>query len=283
MTIEPWAIGVLLFAALTHALWNAVVKSSGDRLFALTTIMATSGVLCLPLMILVEPPAPESWPFLGASIVIHLIYYLGLSWAYRHGDLSTAYPVARGAAPLLVATGAAVFAGQLLSPLAIAGIALTSFGISMFAFEHGLPRRHNFKPFVSALFVSLMIASYTVVDGMGLRRTPDPFSYIAWLFVIDGLPLFLWALAFRRKTYLGHLRVNWKREISGGALSLVAYAMVLYILSFSGMAMVSALRETSVLFAVVIGAIRLHERFGVYRWVAAFVVTAGVIVMQIAG
>lgn len=283
MSIEPWAVAVLLLAALTHALWNAVVKASGDRLFALTTIMATSGALCVPVMLAVEPPAPDSWPFLGASIVVHLVYYLGLSWAYRHGDLSTAYPVARGAAPLLVAVGAAIFAGQILSPLAAAGIVLTSFGISMFAFEKGLPRRTNYKPFLSAFFVSTMIASYTVIDGMGLRRTPDPLAYIAWLFVIDAIPLFVWALVVRREAYLTHLSVNWKREIAGGALSLVAYAMVLYILSFSGMALVSALRETSVLFAVAIGAIRLHETFGAYRWIAAFVVTAGIVVMNVAG
>ncbi|MEQ8665330.1 MAG: EamA family transporter [Rhodospirillales bacterium] len=283
MTIEPWAVGVLLLAALTHALWNAVVKSSGDRLFALTTIMAAGGAICAPLLFVTEPPAPESWPFLAASVVVHLVYYLGLSWAYAHGDLSTAYPVARGAAPLMVAIGAAVFAGQILSPVASTGIVVTSVGISMFAFENGLPRRATYKPFLSAFFVSTMIATYTVIDGMGLRRTPDPLAYIAWLFVIDAIPLFVWALVVRHRAYVEHLRTNWRREVVGGALSVIAYGMVLYILSFSGMAMVSALRETSVLFAVAIGAIRLKETFGAYRWIAAFVVTAGIIVMNVGG
>lgn len=280
MAIEPWVIAVLLVAAVTHALWNAVVKSSGDRLFAVTSITAVGGLLFVPVLFFVEPPAVESWPFLFASIVIHTGYYVSLVWAYRYGDLSAAYPVARGSAPLLIAIGAAVFAGQVLGPVAAVGVVVTSVGISMFAFEKGLPRGENFKPFVTAFSVSLLIAGYTVVDGMGLRRTPSSIAYIAWLFVLDMLPILFYTVATRGEAFVRHFRLNWRREAAGGVLSAVAYAMVLYVLAFSGMAHVSALRETSVLFAVIIGAIKLKERFGIFRWTAALIVTTGVIVMQ---
>lgn len=280
MTTEPWVVGVLLLAAVTHALWNAALKSSNNRLFSITTIMATSGSLFLPVLFFVDLPAPESWPYMTASVVIHLGYYYALVWAYRHGDLSAAYPVARGGAPLLVALGAALFAGQILSPYETAGIFLASGGISMIAFEKGLPRGDLFKPFASAFAVSLLIAGYTVSDGMGLRRTPEALPYIAWLFVLAGIPLLAIVLSTRPADYFSHFSVAWKTDIMGGVFSALAYALVLYVLSFSGMAHVSALRETSVLFAVIIGAIKLKEHFGLFRWTAAVLVTAGIVIMQ---
>jgi len=283
MSMEPWVVAVLLTAAVTHALWNAVVKASGDRLFAVTSVTAVGGALFVPVLFVVEPPAVESWPFIFASTVIHTAYYVSLVWAYRYGDLSAAYPVARGSAPLLIAIGAAVFADQDLSTQAAVGVVVTSAGISMFAFEKGLPRGDNFKPFLTAFTVSLLIASYTVIDGLGLRRTPEALSYIAWLFVLDMLPILIFTVVTRGEAFARHFKLNGRREAAGGVLSAVAYALVLYVLAFSGMAHVSALRETSVLFAVIIGAIKLKERFGLFRWVAAFVVTAGVIVMQFGG
>lgn len=281
MTTEPWVIPVVLIAALAHATWNALVKSSADRLFTMTSIMTVAGLLYTPALFWVDFPVPEAWPFLMASVVLHIGYNVGLVWAYKQGDLSTAYPIARGGSPLLVAVGAWLFAGEALSPLALLGISLVSCGISMFAFERGLPRGEHMKPFGIAVLVAATIASYTVVDGSGLRITSTPFSYIAWHFVLDALPLALFALVWRRAEYLKHLGKYWKREFLGGAFSSLAYTLVLFVMSFNGMAAVSALRETSVLFAVAIGAIKLHETFGVYRWTAAFVVTSGIVVMQL--
>ena len=283
MTIAPWAVAALLFAGFAHACWNAVLKSSGSRLMTITTIMAVGGICFVPFMILLPPPAPASWPFLAASVVLHCFYYAALIWAYRHGDLSSAYPVARGSAPVLVGLGAALFADQIPTSLAATGVVMASIGISMVAFEKGWPRGDKFKPFATAFLVSLTIGSYTVVDGIGLRRTPGALPYIAWLFVIDAIPLLVYVAVTKRSAYVDHLRRFWKLEAVGGILSALAYALVLYILAFSGMAQVSALRETSVLFAVAIGAFRLKEKFGVFRWTAALIVTAGVIVMQLGG
>ena len=271
----------LLFAAFTHAAWNAVVKSSGDRLLSMATIMVTGAVVMLPVMIVIEPPAPEAWPFLAGAILLHCAYYASLVYAYRFGDLSTTYPIARGAAPMLVAVGAAWFADQTLSSTEMLGVVLVSAGICMFALEKGMPRRDGVKSLLSALSVSLLIGGYMVVDGLGLRRTPDALAYIAWLFVLDGLLMFFGVIAFRGRAYITHLRTYWRREIAGGLLSVIAYTVVLYILAFSGMAFVSALRETSVLFAVAIGTWRLGEKFGPYRWCAAFIVTAGIIIMSL--
>lgn len=283
MTTEPWVIAALLAAALIHAMWNAVLKSSGSRMLSMATITASSALFALPLVFVFPLPAPEAWPYLIASVILHLGYFIALILAYRHGDLSTAYPVARGCAPLFVTLGAAVAIGQVLTPLETFGVVMISCGISMFAFEKGLPQRHTIKPFATAITVSLFIGAYTVVDGIGLRNTPQSLSYIGWLFVLEGIPLIAYVSIVHGARYRAHLRDNWKPEVVGGALSMVAYALVLFVLAFSVMAHVSALRETSVLFAVLIGAYKLKERFGLFRWSAAIIVTTGIIVMHAGG
>lgn len=283
MSLEPHLAALVLLAALAHASWNAIVKTSGDRLFTLTTVVGLGSVLYLPALFVLDVPPPAAWPWLITSTVLHLGYFAALAWAYRHGDLSAVYPISRGSSPVLVGIGAALFAGQVLSPGATAGVLSVSAGISLFAFERGIPRGDLLKPVGIALLVGLLIASYTVVDGIGLRRTPDPFSYIAWLFVLDVVPLVTYVLAFRAAGYARHLRRHWRPEMIGGFFTFLAYSLVLYVLSTSGMAFVSALRETSVLFAVIIGAVRLKERFGVVRWAAALLVVAGVVTMNVAG
>ena len=153
----------------------------------------------------------------------------------------------------------------------------------LFAFEKGLPTRHILKPLIMALLVGGFIAAYTVVDGLGLRHSPSSFSYIAWLSFIDGIPLMALALIFRRNDFLQYLASDGRKAIVGGVFSLGAYALVLYVLSIGSMAHVSALRETSMLFAVAIGAITLKERFGRIRWIAAIAIVAGVVLMHVSG
>lgn len=283
MALEPHLIAIVLFAALVHATWNALVKVSGDRFFAMAAIMGTGTIVMIPAIFYVDWPTAEAWPFLLISSLLHLGYFGLLIFSYRHGDLSAVYPVARGSSPLLIALGAYVFAAQSLSPGAALGLALASGGMCLFAFEKGLPTRHLMKPLVLALMVGGFIAAYTVVDGLGLRYSPSSFSYIAWLSFLDGIPLMAWAVIFQRNAFITYLRTDGRKAMLGGVFSLGAYAMVLYVLSIGSMAHVSALRETSVLFAVVLGAVTLKERFGSIRWVAAAAIVAGVVTMNLAG
>lgn len=281
MGLDLYLIALLLLAAFSHASWNAVVKSSGDRLFTMATVMAVGTFVYGPVLFFVDVPPLEVWPYLIASFLLHLGYFLFLTFAYRHGDLSAVYPIARGASPLMVAGGAALFAGQILSPAATLGVVAASFGICLFAFEKGLPTRHIMKPLMLAFGVSCFIASYTVVDGLGLLKTETPYGYIAWLNFLDGIPLLIWAFATRGEAYVAYVKSDGRKAIIGGFLAMLAYALVLYALSVGGMAHVSALRETSVLFAVVLGAVTLGEKFGVIRWIAAIAIVGGVSSMHI--
>ncbi len=283
MALEPHLVLIVLFAALMHATWNALVKVSGDRFFTMATLMGTGTVILFPALFFVPWPSAEAWPFLLISSVLHLGYFGVLIFSYRFGDLSAVYPVARGSSPVLIALGAYLFAAQSLSMGAALGLALASGGMCLFAFEKGLPTRHLLKPLMMALMVGGFIAAYTVVDGLGLRHSPTSFSYIAWLSFLDGIPLMAWAIIFQGDAFRTYLRKDGRKAMVGGIFSLAAYALVLYVLSIGSMAYVSALRETSVLFAVILGALTLKERFGAIRWVAAVAIVSGVVTMHVAG
>lgn len=280
MALDTMAVIFVLAAAVLHAGWNALVKGAADKtaMFIGITVcgsaMSAVGAAFLPL------PHPDSWRFLLASTVIHYAYYIFLLNSYRLGDLSQVYPVARGSAPLLVAIGGFFFAGEALSPVGIAAVALTSFGIMMLAFENGVPRGDNRKPLLFALATGLMIATYTVVDGMGVRRAGEPLSYIFWLFALQGVPFFLWLLFWRRQRFVGYMRRNWRLVLAGGIATELAYGLVIFALSLGAMAPVSALRETSTILATILGAVVLKERFGKGRYVAACLVASGVVVLN---
>ena len=283
MALEPHLIAIVIFAALMHATWNALVKVSGDRFFTMAALMGTGTIILIPALFYVDWPTAEAWPYLLVSSLLHLGYFGVLIFSYRFGDLSAVYPAARGSSPVLIAVGAYLFAAQSISMSAALGLALASGGMCLFAFEKGLPTRHLMKPLLMALTVGVFIASYTVVDGIGLRYSSSAFSYIAWLSFLDGIPLMAWAFIFQGNAFRTYLRTDGRKAMVGGVFSLAAYALVLYVLSIGSMAHVSALRETSVLFAVVLGAVTLKERFGAIRCVAAIAIVTGVVTMHVVG
>jgi len=281
MPLELPAALLVLAAAVMHASWNAIVKGSGDHLLTMAFVAFWPMVPALAAALLwLKAPAPTSWPFLAGSMLVHIGYYAGLVQAYRYGDLSQVYPLARGSAPVMVALVSALAAGELLPWGGFAGIALVSLGTASLAFERGRPRGKERRAVLYALFIALTITAYTVIDGLGVRRSGAPLGYIAWLFTIDGMPFVIATWLRRRGELLAHLRGAWLIPLVGGLLSFAGYGIAIWAMSFGAMGQVAALRETGVVFAAIIGSLFLREPFGRRRVLAAAVVAAGIIVLE---
>ncbi len=272
----------VLFSALLHASWNALIRLKGDRLAMMTLLATFAAVFALPGLLLVSPPHPNSWPWLAASVVLHLGYNVFLANAYMHGELGKVYPLARGSAPLLTLLASFLIVGEPLPALTVLGIVTLGVGILALTFEQGLKViREAPKGVAFALGTSVFIAGYTIADGMGARAAGSAHSYILWLFVLDGFPLLLYALWARGRATSEMISENWKAGLVGGALSLIAYWIAIWAMTVAPIALVAALRETSVVFAVVIGVLFLGEKLTAARAVSVAVVILGLVLMRL--
>ncbi len=272
---------LVLLAAILHATWNALVKTGGDRLIVLSIFMAIPGVISITLLPFVGIPTAESWIFVILSIIVHTAYYLSLVTAYNHGDLSHVYPVARGMAPVIVLLGGIWLVGEIPGRNQLLGVLIVSMGIMSLAFENGAPwRSTDNTAFYYALLTGILIAGYTLVDGLGARAADHPMDYILWLFALEGWPIFFLALYLRKGRVLKYFKENTKVCLFGGVTSAFAYSIVIYALSTGFMAGVSALRETSVVIATLIGIFLFKEKNAVRRIAAGVVVAGGVILMN---
>ena len=279
--MSPFIIGLVLLAAILHASWNAMAKSGGTPQFSIASYRLISAVCCLPLLFLFPLPLAASWPMLLASAIIHTAYYGTLSMSYRSGDLSQVYPLFRGLAPVLVVLGAALFANEYLPSGAMIGIGLVSAGLISITFAGGAVGKIPAAALRWGLATSVLIAAYTVADGIGVRAAGNPFSYIVWLFVLEPIPIGLWLLARDRAGWFGYMRAKPGKITAGALAAATAYAMVIYAMSVAPMAMVSSLRETSVIFAALIGTLMFREPFGRQRIIAAILVCFGVMLIKI--
>jgi drug/metabolite transporter (DMT)-like permease len=279
--MSPFIIGLVLLAALLHASWNAMAKSGGTPQFSIASYRLVSAVCCLPLLFVFPLPLAASWPMLLASTIIHTAYYVTLSLSYRSGDLSQVYPLFRGLAPVLVVLGAALFANEYLSSGAMIGIGLVSAGLISITFAGGAFGKIPGPALRWGLATSVFIAAYTVADGIGVRAAGNPFSYIIWLFVLEPIPIGLWLLARDRAGWFGYMRAKPGKVTAGALAAATAYAMVIYAMGVAPMAMVSSLRETSVIFAALIGTLLFREPFGRQRIIAAVLVCLGVVLIKI--
>jgi drug/metabolite transporter (DMT)-like permease len=277
--MDPVVLALVLLAAALHASWNALVKAGGDPFVRLALLNVVSGLCALPLLLVVAPPAMASWPYLLGSVAIHFAYNLALAYGYRFGDLSHVYPIARGIAPPLVALGAWAMAGETPGPLGVLAILAISGAIASLAFSPGW-RLGPLAPVGFALATGLSIAGYTICDGLGGRAAGDVLGYIAWLFVLDAVPFALIVAVWRRHDLAGELPASWRASVLGGVFALAAYGLVIWAMSRAPMASVSALRETSVIMAALIGTRLLREPFGTRRVVAASVVAIGVVLLE---
>ena len=272
---------LVLLAALLHASWNAMVKTSGDRLIVMACIMTIAGLSSAIFIPFVGIPAKASWIFLFLSVVIHTAYYFSLINAYTHGDLSHVYPLARGVAPIMILIGAIIFAAEVPTLNQWLGVVIASLGIMSLAFEKGLPWRSNDKrPLFYALLTGFWIASYTLTDGLGVRVSANPLAYICWLFFLECWPLMFYTMCKRKGQILPFLKSNLGVCLGGGVASAMAYGIVIYALGLGFMAGVSALRETSVVMATLIGIFLFKEDNAFRRVCAGIVVTGGVVLMN---
>jgi len=279
--VTPLIVALVLLAALLHASWNAMAKSGGSPQFSIASYRLISAICCLPLLFLFPIPLLESWPMLLASTFIHTLYYYTLSRSYRNGDLSQVYPLFRGLAPVLVVLGAALLADEYLTPGAMLGIFLVSAGLISITFAGGAIGKIPPLALRWGLATSVLIAAYTVADGMGVRVAGNPFSYIIWLFVLEPIPIGLWLLATDRSGWFSYMRAKPVKICAGALAAAGAYAMVIYAMGVAPMGMVSSLRETSVIFAALIGTFLFREPFGRQRIIAATLVCCGVVLIKI--
>ncbi|MEW6271273.1 MAG: EamA family transporter [Thermodesulfobacteriota bacterium] len=274
---------LVLLAAVLHASWNVLVKIGGDRLLVQTTIIGTGSLACALLLPTVGLPSVESWPFIVASVVVHNVYFFFLLRAYAVGDLSQVYPIARGTSPLVVALLAGPLAGERLLPSGYLGATLVTVGIASLA--SGRRAVGDRRAVTYALVTGLLIAAFTLIDGIGIRRSADALSFILWMQALEIVPLGAFVLLFRRARLRPFLAMNGARGVLGGMLggimAATAYALVLWAYSRAALAPVSALRETSVVMAAIFGAVSLGEPFGVRRVVAAMVVVLGVALLNL--
>lgn len=272
--VSPWVAGLVLGSALLHASWNALLKGGNDRLQSIT-VMALASSFASALWALTLPaPHLASWFCIGLSIALHVVYNLLLVIAYRHGDLGITYPIARGSSPMLVAAGAAITVGEQVDAFTLVGIALVCGGIL------GLVRERDegqlSRGIGPALATGVTIAAYTVVDGIGSRASGNAWAYAAWLFLGMGPAMIpVWLLKRGQPNKVMQLDAPTLRSAAGGIVSLAAYAIVIWAASISPMGQVSALRESSVVFAALLGWFFLGERLGAVRLAACTVVALG--------
>ena len=270
---------LVIGAGALHAAWNAIAKYTDDRLvvFALIGVASTvGGGLVLAVTGL---PFRAAIGFAVASAAIHIGYDLALMNSYRLGAFNQVYPIARGTSPLVVAVGAYFLADEHLGAVPLAGIAILAGGLASLALSSGRVTRSELPAVGAAVLTGLAIAGYTIVDGLGVRRAHDPYAYAALLFLLQG-PVFIVVAAVRRPTLEWLTRPAAGKGLLAGAACLVAYGIVLWAQTRAPLAEVAAIRETSVVFAALIGMRLLAERFGIRRVAAAAVIAAGIVLIS---
>jgi drug/metabolite transporter (DMT)-like permease len=269
--------GALLVAALLHALWNALIRRDADRDASATAIAlggALIGVLLLPFL---PAMAPEAVPYAIASSVIHIGYYALVARAYRLGDLSVAYPIMRGLAPLIV-TLVGIVLIERVSHVVVAGVFVVTAGIVFLAVDG---RHHGRAAVVTAIVNAFVIAAYTLVDGLGARASQSPVTYLAWIEIGGGFGMLVWRLSVDGRARAAAIAARVPSGLSGAVMSFAAYAIALWAMTVAPIGAVAAVRESSVLMATAIGALMLHERFGRMRWISAAVVVFGLALVKL--
>jgi drug/metabolite transporter (DMT)-like permease len=274
-------IAIILGSAVLHAVWNAIIKGGSDKLCE-TSLKTLGGALfmlcCIPFLPL---PAPASWPYLAGTATIHLFYYLFMAYAYKHSDMSYVYTLMRGSSPLFTALFTVFIMGQSLSPGGWAGVAILSAGILVMALDSLKRGNFNLAATIFALTNSLVIMGYTVMDGTGVRVSGEPLSYVCWVSFLNFFPVTTFVLVRRGANgYWQYLKTRWRYGLTGGVCSAIAYGLAVWCMSRAPIPQVAALRETSVVFGMILAVIFLKEKLTPARVVSVLAVLAGAMVMR---
>jgi drug/metabolite transporter (DMT)-like permease len=279
--MTPGVTAAVLAAALLHATWNALIKASRDVVLDTALVVAGAALIAALPILWLPAPEPASWPYLGASAIVHQGYFALLAAAYRRGDLSFAYPLMRGLPPLLVALGGLVLLPDPRSAWLWTGIVAISLGVLSIGGLHPRQLLERARPAAFAAGNAAVIATYTLIDGIGVRLSGTAASYGLWLFFLIAWPYVGVAVWSRRAALFAHMQRYWWRGLLGGTLGIAAYVIALWAMTQAPVAAVAALRETSVIFAAVIGAWLLKEPFGRHRIAGACLVALGIALLEI--
>ncbi|AOJ07181.1 DMT family transporter [Burkholderia mayonis] len=270
--MTPSVIALVLFAAILHATWNALLRSGADRLWSITMMSFATTAAAAVCAALLPLPARASWPYLTGSAVLQVGYSVFLAYAYQGAALSQVYPVVRGTVPLLVTLGGYAWAGQRLGGASLAGVALVSGGIASLTLGRS---RIRLRSFAAALVTALFIGGYVTVDGVGSRIAGDPLAYAAWVFIVYGIAMPAMFFLFGRRLSNGFTRGELLKSAAGGLISLISYAAVVDALSRGPVGPIAALRETSIVFSALIGWAWLGEKPSGRRFAACAAVAVG--------
>lgn len=275
-------MAVVLFGALLHAGWNVLVRSAPDKLLDAVLVVTGAGVLAAFGLLFLPAPLPASWPYLAASVLIHAGYFTFVALAYRASAFSFAYPLMRGSAPVLSSIAVVLWLGEAPSARGAVGVVLVSAGVLLLAADAWRQRTLHAGPTALALANAGVIAVYTLVDGVGVRLSGNAFSYTGWMFLLTALVMLAGALMMRGGVAARYLRHNVPRGLAGGAATLGSYGLALWAMTQAPIALVAALRETSVVFGMLLAGWLLREHLSRLRIVSVLTVAAGAVAIRLA-
>ncbi len=267
---------LILVSALCHAVWSAIIKSSKNPLSLMGITSVLEVTIFLPLTFTVPFPTLEVWYFLIATVIIHVIYRLNVIYSYRYGDLSYIYPISRGSSCLFVAIISILFLSSDISVAGFVGILIVCIGLFLISYSKNLS--FNFRGFALAISTAILITAYTLVDGVGVRLSENGFSYIYWLFTLNGIPLLIIGLISKdglrkKETY------TFISGIAAGVFATSSYAIVVWSMQFIEIAYVSSIREISIVFAAIIGMLFLFEKNAKSRIIPSILIVSGISVV----
>ncbi len=279
--MEPIVFAAVLLAAALHATWNAIVKGSGDKHISMTAVVMGHVPLALIALPFCPLPAPASWPYLAAGILLHVGYQLFLMVSYRVGDLTQVYPIARGIAPMLVALVSVMFLNVSLSSNELLAVLIIGIGIMSLVFVRGSDGLRNGTGALMAVITGCFIAAYSLVDGLGAREAGTAVGFYAWLTIIDALIFMAIMRIWRPGTVTEVVTKHARFSVLGGGASFVAYALAIWAFTQAPIALVTAVRETSIIFALLIGVFFLGERLNLLKVCSTAMTILGVMMLRL--
>ncbi|MDM7851582.1 DMT family transporter [Pseudochrobactrum kiredjianiae] len=282
--MSGFVVLIVLFGALLHASWNVIVKSGTDKYLSAVMVSGAAGLIAVVFLPFVPLPASASWPYMFTSTVFQVIYMFLVAAAYSNGDMSLAYPLMRGTPPLLVALVSGPLIGEVLGAEQWLAVGLISAGVLVMALGRSqaiIAGRNTTRTIIIALVNALFIAGYTLVDGVGVRVSGNAVSYVLWAFLFNAIPVVSWGIWTYRGQLLTHIKQRGHLTIIGGAGTLGSYGLALWAMTMAPVAMVAALRETSILFGVMLSLILLREQISAKRLLGAVLIVGGTMMMRL--